>query len=207
MIRFLLSGLLIVIFVVLAKNLPADISEDHSRAKPNSEAKITQSPEHELSSQDRIIQEGPFKIHSFEIAPVVGRTEIFINQFSDPVLSLDGFYYDSRFIDLDTNIDNKVFEIQINTGGKLLTSLVYRYEDESLIRIPVSTEKPGGYLGTVSSGGAEFKDVDGDNVKEMFVYHRHYPPEAKRTVEVYKFNGDIFQKYKEYEEAMEKIYL
>ena len=196
MIRFLLLGLVIIIFVVAsAKNLYTNSSQE-----------ITQSPGEQLSSQYRATKNGPFEIHSFEIAPVLGRTEIFTNRFTNPVLSLDGFYYGSRFIDLDIQSGIKTFEIELNTGGKLLTSLVYRYKDGSLTRIPVSTEKPGGYLGTVSSGGAEFKDIDNDGIKEMLVYNRYYPPEAKRTVAVYKFDGQTLNKYQEYEESTAYIY-
>lgn len=214
----------------LVKNLPTDsLGEFHSE-EPNSVEETIQSPGEQLSSQNRVIKNGPFEIHSFEIAPVVGKTEVFIikakkttglpvdekmprlqpwsfiDQSADPILSLNGFYYDSRFIDLDIHNGIKIFEIELNTGGKLLTSLVYKYKDGTLARIPVSTEKPGGYLGTVSGGGTEFIDTDSDGILEMKVFHRHYLPEEKRDVEVYKFDGRIFKKYKEYEETLSYVY-
>lgn len=145
-------------------------------------------------------------IHSFETSPVIYKTEIFINSSVQPEVSLDGFYFASRLINLDLNKKKKIFEMQL-LSGKLINSLTYKYEKGKLIRIRVSTEKPGSYLGIISSGGTEFTDIDNDGVAEMFIYHRHYPPEKKRTVEVYKYSGVIFEKQTEYEEKTAEVYL
>lgn len=196
MIKSLLVGLLIVIFVILVKNLPSNIFQE----------KITKSLGEQLSSQYRIIKNGPFEIHSFEVAPLVGKTEIFTQQSIEPILSLDNFYFNSMFIDLDTQTSKEIFEIQLNAGGKLINSLLYQNQEGKLIRIPVITRSGSKSWDTWSSGGTEFIDTDKDGIKEMLVYHRHYPPEAKRTVEVYKFDSKIFQKDHEYEEITQEIY-
>lgn len=205
MIRFL-GGMILVILVILFLNLTLSHQRNNIVTESTLKKTAIEPPKKELFNEDRIVQQGIFKIRSYETAPVVGRTEIFIDQSINPILSLNGFYYDSKLINLDARKSVNLFLIQLNGGGKLLNSLVYRYQDGSLTRIPVSTEKLGGYLGTESSGGAEFIDIDKDGILEMLVYHRHYPPETQRIVELYKFNGEVLEKTQEYEEPMSEIY-
>lgn len=142
------------------------------------------------------------RIHSIAKDLFNQQTDIFINDFSAPVLSLKDYLFKSEI----EYLTDKEPILHIETQqGHLINSLLYRYINNQLIRIHVSTEKSGSYLGTVSSDGAEFKDMDTDGVKEMLVYHRHYLPIP--TVEVYKFDGKWFFKYKEYEEQTPRIYL
>lgn len=102
--------------------------------------------------------------------------------------------------------DELVVEI---LSGKTINAIVYRYVDGVLERIPVSTEKPGpyGFVGTATRNSPEFKDLDGDGVLEMLVYYRFFPPEKRRRVEVYKFDGSRFDKIREYEEPTDEVYL
>lgn len=106
----------------------------------------------------------------------------------------------------DDGRDELVVEI---LSGKTINAIVYRYVDGVLERIPVSTEKPGpyGFVGTATRHSPEFRDLDGDGVLEMLAYYRHFPPEKSRTVEVYKFDGQRFNKIKEYEEIIPEVYL
>ena len=66
--------------------------------------------------------------------------------------------------------------------------------------MPVSTAKPPSFYGIVSRNVPELKDSDGDGALELFAYYRHFPPDFKRTVEVYQLSGEVLQKIEEYEE-------
>lgn len=143
--------------------------------------------------------------HSYQTEPGSWQTNVFINQQTIPKLTLKGFFKESRMYDISQ--DNfRVLEIEI-IEGKSINSLIYNSQNGKLIRIPVSTEKPPSFIGIVSRNSPEFKDIDDDGVLEMLVYYRLYPPEKKRTVEVYKFSGEIFKKYQEYEEPTTMSYL
>ena len=93
--------------------------------------------------------------------------------------------------------------------GKTVGTVVYRFVDGILSRIPTSEDilGPRPSYGISSRVSPEFKDVDGDGILEMLAYYRFFPPEEKRKVEVYKFTGVLFQKIKEYEEKMPEVYL
>src|SRR3989344_7998766 len=134
-----------------------------------------------LSSDNRIIMLGRFKIYSLKTGPMLGKTQIFTSLSSYPILSLDCFFYDARFIKLDPRNQMEMFVIELNTGGKLMNSLIYQYKDNKLVEIPIQINSSISSIW--SSGGTEFKDANGDEILEMFVSHRHYPPEAKKTVE------------------------
>ena len=133
------------------------------------------------------------------------KTDIFVNDFTKSLLTIDGLLRNGSSYDISTNIRTLVLEI--SAGGKLINSLLYRYQDGKLIRIPVITDSSNESWDIWSSGGTDFIDTDSDGIKEMLVYHRHYPPQVRRTVEVYKFDGKIFHKYQEYEETTPNIYL
>jgi len=133
-----------------------------------------------------------------------GVTNIFINDQKTPELTLKGYFENSRVYDIKKGL--RVLEIAVTTG-KSINSVIYKYEKSKLVRIPVSTEKAPSFEGVVSRNYPEFKDVDNDGVMELVVYYRHFPFEKERTVELYKFNDDIFQKYLEYEEVTEEVYL
>lgn len=132
-------------------------------------------------------------------------TDIFVNDLTKPTLVVDGLLRNNGVYDISNII--RILKLEISTGGKLVNSLLYQYQDDELKRIPVLTNSLSQSWDVWSSNGIEFIDVDSDGIKEMFVYHRHYPPEAKRTVEVYKFTGQVFKKIREYEEDMPGIYL
>lgn len=136
--------------------------------------------------------------------PTSEKTEVFLNNLSKPVLAIHGFYRDSLTHDVSNNY--RILEIQTSSGHSL-NSLLYQYRNGQFTRISVSTEKSPYYEGIVSRNAPEFRDLDGDRVQEMLVYYRLYPPKEKRIVEIYKFSGDIFQKYQEYEETTTIPYL
>lgn len=133
------------------------------------------------------------------------KTEVYLNGSLQPTFTLFGFLESV----LTHNIDNskyKVLELQLASGHSI-NSLLYRYKDGVLKRIPVSTEKAPYFMGIVARNTPEFKDTDGDGIMEMFVYYRYFPPEKRRKVELYKFNGVEFEKQKQYEESTPVIYL
>lgn len=202
MTKFFLCAVVIIVLLILVNRLFI-IKPQNSIYESKDQIKKTIASSKLIPFDGKIIQNGEFKIVSFTVAPFVKRTEIFINESFEPVASLTGFYHDSRVLDLDTN-GNKIFEIQLEDGGKLIHSLVYGYKDHNLTRIKLSTEKPESYSGTFSSGGTEFTDIDNDGIKEMLVRYSKYLDTPK--VEVYKFDGKFFQKDQEYEETTEKIY-
>ena len=132
-------------------------------------------------------------------------TEVFVNNSVKPVLIVSGLLKDYRVYDIAENI--RILELEISAGGKLVNSLLYKYHEGFLVRVPIAIDSNSQLWDVWSSGGAEFKDLDDDGVLEMLVYHRNYPPKANRRVEAYRFEDNIFQKYKEYKEATEEIYL
>lgn len=131
-------------------------------------------------------------------------TDIFVKDLTKPMLTVDGLLKSDSIYDISDNI--RILELEISAGGKLINSLLYQYQNGKLIRIPVIADSSSQLWDIWSSGGTEFKDLNNDTTLEMFVYHRHYPPEAERTVEVYKFDGKSFQKNSEYEESIMDIY-
>lgn len=146
-----------------------------------------------------------FRINSYAGLPGEERTEVFLNDADTPLFSLVG-YFEGFFIH---NIDyskEKLLEIRISSGHSI-NSLAYRYHKGSLVRIPVSTEKEGFFEGVVSRNPTDFIDVDGDGVKEMIVYHREFPPDHRRTVQVYQLKEERFEKLREYEEETQELFL
>lgn len=132
------------------------------------------------------------------------RTYLFINYNPRPKLLLKGHYLESNIHQVKP--DELVLEVQ-TISGKSVNSLVYFYRRGNLKRIPVSTENSPYYEGVVSRNEPEFKDTDGDGIQEMLVYYRHFPPDFRRTVEIYQLNGEVFQKIGEYEESTPEVYL
>lgn len=148
-----------------------------------------------------------FRFHSYTVYPdnvVDWKTDIFVGDNYKPEYSFNGLFQESRAIDID---GDGIKEIEVELlSGKLTNSMIYKYQRDSLVRIPVSTERTPYFTGVVSSASPQYKDLDGDGVAEMLVFHRHYPPEKKRTVEVYRYTGVDFKKEKEYEESTLGIY-
>lgn len=132
------------------------------------------------------------------------KTHIYINGSSKPNLIVPDLLEKNTTHDISKNM--RILKLQMSAGGKLVNTILYQYRSGRLIEIPITTESLEPTLNTWNSGGSEFKDLDKDGIKEMLMYQRHYPPEAKRTVETYKFNGKVFQKNGEYEEPMPNVY-
>ncbi|KKU03027.1 MAG: hypothetical protein UX99_C0008G0016 [Candidatus Amesbacteria bacterium GW2011_GWB1_47_26] len=143
-------------------------------------------------------------IYSSSYLSLDPRTYLFINYNPIPRLSLKGHYLESNIHEIKPG--EFILEVQ-TVSGKSVNSLVYFYRQGSLRRIPVSTENSPYYEGVVSRNEPEFRDTDGDGIQEMLVYYRHFPPDFKRTVEIYKLNGETFKKIKEYEESTPEVYL
>lgn len=143
-------------------------------------------------------------IYSSSYLSLDPKTYLFIKYDPKPKLSLRGHYLGNNVHEVKP--DEFMLEVQ-TMSGKSVNSLVYFYRHGNLNRIPVSTENSLYYEGVVSRNEPEFKDTDGDGIQEMLVYYRHFPPDFKRTVEIYKLNEEVFQKIEEYEEPTPEIYL
>ena len=110
-----------------------------------------------------------------------GYTSIYDTQTKKIVL-INGYYQKNNIIDIAKNI--KVLEVQTNSGGKLVKSTIYKFQDDDLAEISITPK-------VFSSGGIKFKDVDGDDISEMLVYHSSYSSDEKKAVEVYKYMDKI----------------
>lgn len=132
-----------------------------------------------------------------------GTTSIYINGQKEPELILKGYFRDSKIFDIKKGL--RILEVEVMTG-KSVNSIIYRYQDGKLVRVPVSTEKASYFIGVVARNTPVFQDIDGDGMLEMLAYYRHFPSEKKRTVELYTFNGEQFEKQKEYEEETPEVY-
>ncbi len=135
------------------------------------------------------------------------QTDLTVGIQGPPIISLKGQLFAAYPLDLeDDGRDELVVEL---IHGKLVNLTVYKYKDNSLERIPVSTEKPGpyGFYGTATRNSPEFKDLDGDGRLELLVYYSLASPQKRRQVEVYKFDGWRFDKIKDYEEETAETYL
>lgn len=148
-------------------------------------------------------QEETILFHSPSVDLSDGTTSIYINGQKEPELILRGYFRDSKVFDIKKGL--RVLEVEVITG-KSVNSIIYRYESGKLVRVPVSTEKVSHFMGIVTRNIPEFKDIDGNGILEMLTYYRHFPPEKKRTVESYIFNGEQFEKQKQYEEETSEVY-
>lgn len=130
------------------------------------------------------------------------RTEVYLDY--KKVTSLDGAFLFAGTQDIEKDGKQEVvIEVLM---GKLTNTRLFRFESGNLYEIQLGedSESVKGVLGAL---GAEFKDIDRDSIDEMFVYHRFYPPEKRRTAVVYKFDGKKFIFFEEYEEQTEDIFL
>lgn len=152
-------------------------------------------------------REHRISVRSFPIEPFPETADVFVDDAPEPVISFKGELDNFYVLDIDDDANQELVVELIQ--GKLINLNVYKYKNNSLERITVSTEKPGpyGYLGTVTRSSPEFKDLDGDGSLELFAYYSKKVPQKKRRVEVYKFNGSGFDKIQEYEEPTEEVYL
>lgn len=129
-------------------------------------------------------------------------TIIYLNDSQKPTLHLYGFFDSINVHTMDT-FRHKVVEVRVLTGQSI-NMLAYAYQGGDLVRIPISTEKPPNYLGIVSRNYPEFKDIDEDGILELLAYY-HFLGDTKRTVEVYTFKHNMFQKSRDYEEAVPSV--
>lgn len=146
-----------------------------------------------------------FRFVAHEDGPTIWVTDVYIGSELQPGFSLNGYFESSQFQDIKAD-GTKYLEV-ILLQGKLANSRLFKYVDGRLLQVPISTERPDGFIGVVGSSAPEYKDIDGDGTREMFVYHRHYPPAYKRAVEVYQFRNEAFWKWKEYEENTQELFL
>lgn len=131
-------------------------------------------------------------------------TKIYINDNETPNLILQG-YFDGIDIHAMNPQGFQVLEVRTADGHSIDTTF-YTYKNGQLKLVPVSTSKPPSFYGIVSRNKPEFKDIDNNGTLELLAYYRHFPPEKKRTVEVYKFNRQKFTKTQEYEESLSNMY-
>lgn len=144
-------------------------------------------------------------VHSYTGLPGEERTEVFLNDADTPLLSLAG-YFEGVFVHDIDHTQAKFLEIRTSSGHSI-NSRIYRYNKRALVMIPVSTEKEGFFEGVASRNPPEFKDVDGDGMKEMVIFRRQFPPDHRRTVEVYQLKERRFEKLREYEEETQELFL
>ena len=129
-------------------------------------------------------------------------TDIFVNNSRNPLAGADDLIVRSSTQDISKK--TRIMKLEMTAGGNLVNTLLYQYRNGELIEIPIITNPH--ILGTWNNGGTQFKDSDEDGVSEMFVYHGFYPVNEKRTVEIYKFDGNKFIKNKEYKETTANVY-
>lgn len=153
----------------------------------------------------RANQQDKITLKSYFPDPFHEKTEAYVNNQKLSQIMVDGILFQDYPLDIEGD-KNQELVLQV-MSGELINSLVYRYDGDRLIRIPVSTEKPPYYYGTVTHNAPLFKDEDGDGVMELFVYYAHGEPIAKRTVEVYKYTKGGFNLVRKYEEKMSEVYL
>lgn len=144
-----------------------------------------------------------FRFKAHKDSPMNWKTDLYVGKEQRPQLSLGGYYLGSRFEDL--GIKTPFLEVSL-LHGQLASFHGFKYVSKQLEEIPFFGADGKKLLGVWSSADPEYKDIDGDKVKEMLVYHPHYPPKETRTVEIYKYTGKIFQKEKEYEENTDGVY-
>lgn len=135
------------------------------------------------------------------------QTGMVVNDRSLSKFRFEGWLSTTYPVDLEGDGgDELVVEI---LSGKTINTIIYKFVAGVLTRVPVSIEKPGlwGFYGIASRNSPEFRDLDGDGRLEMLAYYRFFPPEMRRKVEVYKFNGRIFDLVRKYEEKMPEVYL
>ncbi len=125
-------------------------------------------------------------------------TKVYIDSSPKPVFTETGSFYAMKTHKID-NSPISISELQLQSGQSINT-LFYIYRKGKLVRVPVSTERPPSWHGISSRNSPEFKDIDNDGTQELLAYY-NFLSDATRKVEVYKFNGKIFNKIQEYEEA------
>ncbi len=127
------------------------------------------------------------------------KTEIYIDSKNRPIFTEAGSFFALNVHKMNTT-GNYVTELQLQTGQSLNT-LFYSYHNRELTRLSVSTENPPLWHGIMSRNFPEFKDIDNDGELELLAYY-HFLYDHKKTVEVYKYNGNFFELIQKYEESV-----
>lgn len=133
-----------------------------------------------------------------------GKIDIYSASTNKLLASTNGLIWKAFPVDIE-NDKNEELVVQAETGQSVDTS-IYKYLNGNLKKIQISNGAAV-YESTTTRNPPEFKDTDKDGKLEMFVYYRFFPPEKRRRVEVYKFNGQKFTKINEYEETTDDFYL
>lgn len=215
--KFFLSAaalflLLIVIPIFLQQPRKTEETPQNSSitATPRS-AKPVASPEPDLLRQEKILtirernNSASLTLKSYTVEPFQGKTDVYTGSGNLPRFSLPGFFRNAYSIDIEDD-GNEELVVEVETGHSIDSS-VYKYSNKKLNRILISNG-PSTILESITTRNTpEFKDTNHDGVLEMFVYYRFFPPEKRRRVELYKFDGQRFSKIKEYEEATSEFYL
>ena len=129
-------------------------------------------------------------------------TTITINNDKQPTLKLSGYFDDMQVHTINPQ-GQKILELSTIEGHSINTTF-YNYVGGRLSVVPVSTAKPPSFYGIVSRNAPEMKDVNGDGVLELLAYY-YFVADTKRTVEVYTFKHNMFQKDREYEEPVPSV--
>lgn len=134
-----------------------------------------------------------FRFVSREEGPTIWKTDVYVKNEEAPRLTLNGYYRNSKFHNLGVN-KTQYLEILL-LSGKLINSQLYDYSSGQLKKIFALKE-------IWASADPEYKDIDGDGIKEMLVYHQLGLLEEPRIVEVYNITNGRLQKQTEF---LEKI--
>lgn len=137
-----------------------------------------------------------------ETSPMDWKTDLYLKGERRPRLSLGGYYLGSRSEDIGTGVP--YLEVSL-LQGQLASFHMFKYISRQLEEIPFFGADGKRLSGIWSSLDPEYKDINGDHIKEMLVYHPHYPLGEMQTVEVYRYTGQVFQKEGEYEENTENL--
>lgn len=148
---------------------------------------------------------GRFRFIAHEDSPTVWRTDLYVKDEKQPTLTLIGYYGGSKFQTID-NGREQYLEILL-LSGKLVNSQLFRFSGDQLDKVPVYDIDSQQPKEVWASADPEYKDVNNDGIKEMFIYHRHYPPDYSRSIEQYAFRGNAFIKQKEYIEKTNNLVL
>lgn len=208
--RFRLVLLLLVVVLSLLTGLAAnrkpnedsygeDITEDNAILFDKNLLTVNRS--FDLNSDGK---EEKLNIKSYLGLPGEERTEIYLNDEIKPTLLLYGFFDNVLTHDINGS-KHKVLELQVASGHSINT-LIYKYQEGKLVRIPISTENAPYFTGIVSRNSPQFEDIDGDGILEMLVYSRYFPPRSQRQIEVYKFVSNSFVKTASFKEALSETY-
>lgn len=142
--------------------------------------------------------------HRTRVEPFAYYTDVVIEGTYKPSLVIPDYFWEAEEYQVNKNL--RVLLTQSQTGH-IVSIMVYKYNDGVFSQIPIKTDE---YInkdqGDVGSD-AEMKDMDSDGTLELLIYFRHYPPEKKRTVKIYKFDGQVFTKTESYDQKTEEVYL